>query len=331
MTFMVTGSSGHLGEALVRTLQAQGREVLGIDIRAGAFTHEVGSITDRDFVRRCMKGVTTVLHAATLHKPHVATHRRQDFVDVNITGTLSLLEEAAGAKVGAFIYTSTTSVFGDALVPPADEPAAWITEDVTPVPKNIYGVTKAAAEDLCQLFARNHSLRIIVLRTSRFFPEEDDNAAVRAAFSDTNAKANEFLYRRVDIEDVVEAHLLAAGRAPRVGFAKYIISATTPFSRDDVIELRHQAPDVVRRHVPGYEREYARRGWRMIAGIDRVYVNEKARTELGWQPRHDFRSLMTRLAQDGDIFSPLARAVGSKGYHDRVFSDGPYPVESSPA
>ena len=102
-----------------------------------------------------MAGVEAVLHAATLHKPHVATHSRQEFVDTNVTGTLNLLEEAAAAGVGAFVFTSTTSVFGDALVPPPGAPAAWITEDVVPVPKNIYGVTKVAAEDLCQLFHRN--------------------------------------------------------------------------------------------------------------------------------------------------------------------------------
>ena len=327
MTILVSGSSGHLGEALVRTLQAQRREVVGIDIRPGAFTHLVGSVVDRAFVRRCMKDVATVLHTATLHKPHVATHSRQEFVDVNITGTLNLLEEAASRGVAAFVYTSTTSVFGDALVPPPGEPAAWVTEDVTPVPKNIYGATKAAAEDLCQLFARNHSLRTIVLRTSRFFPEEDDNSAVRAAYADANIKANEFLYRRVDIEDVVSAHLAAAGRAPSVGFAKYIISATTPFSRADAAELREHAPQVVRRYVPDYEAEYARCGWKMIRGIDRVYVNDKARTELGWQPHHDFRALIARLKADGDVLSPLAREIGRKGYHDRVFSEGPYPVE----
>jgi UDP-glucose 4-epimerase len=327
VTVLVTGSSGHLGEALMRTLQAQRREAIGVDILPGAFTHHVGSIADRAFVRRCMQGATTVLHAATLHKPHVATHSRQDFVDVNITGTLNLLEEAAAAGVSAFVYTSTTSVFGDALVPPPGEPAAWITEDVTAVPKNIYGVTKVAAEDLCQLFARNHSLRAIVLRTSRFFPEEDDNRAIREAFSDANAKTNEFLYRRVDIEDVVSAHLLAAQHAPSAGFAKYIISATTPFSRHDTAELRNNAPAVVRRCVPEYEAEYARRGWTMIPGIDRVYVNDRARAELGWQPRHDFRALIARLRTDDDIRSPLAREIGSKGYHDRVFDEGPYPVE----
>ena len=201
MTVLVTGSSGHLGEALVRTLQAQRRDVIGVDIRPGTFTHRVGSIIDRGFVSRCMNGIGTVLHTAALHKPHVATHGRQDFVDVNITGTLNLLEEAASENVVAFVYTSTTSVLGDTLVPRRGEPTVWVTEDVIPVPKNIYGVTKAAAEDLCQLFARNHSLRTIVLRTSRFFPEQDDNPNVREAYADANAKTNEFLYRRVDIED----------------------------------------------------------------------------------------------------------------------------------
>jgi UDP-glucose 4-epimerase len=326
VTVLVTGSSGHLGEALVHTLHAQQRKVVGVDVRPGAFTHRVGSITDRAFVSGCMKGIEAVLHAATLHKPHIATHSRQDFIDVNITGTLNLLEEAASGNVAAFVYTSTTSVFGDALVPPPGEPAAWVTEDVIPVPKNIYGVTKAAAEDLCQMFARNHALRTIVLRTSRFFPEEDDARNVREAYADANAKTNEFLYRRVDIEDVVSAHLLAADRAPSAGFAKYIISATTPFSRHNVADLRNRATQVVRRYVPEYEQEYARRSWTMVPDIDRVYVNDKARAELGWQPRHDFRALISRLKADDDIRSPLAREIGRKGYHDRVFSDGPYPV-----
>jgi UDP-glucose 4-epimerase len=327
VTILVTGSSGHLGEALVRMLTAQGRDVVGLDIRPGAFTHRIGSITDRDVVRGAMAGVTVVLHAATLHKPHVATHSRQAFVDVNITGTLNLLEEAAAADVTAFVYTSTTSVFGDALVPPPSRPAAWVTESVTPVPKNIYGVTKAATEDLCQLFARNQALPTIVLRVSRFFPEPDDDAAVRSAYDDTNAKVNEFLHRRVDIEDVVDAHFKAISHAPAARFAKYIISATTPFSHEDMAELRNNAPQVVRRTVPDYIQEYARRGWSMFDGIDRVYVNDKARAELGWHPRHDFRTLVARLKADEDIRSPLAQAIGSRGYHDRAFGHAPYPVD----
>jgi UDP-glucose 4-epimerase len=327
MKVLVTGSAGHLGEALVRALRDLRYEVVGLDIAASPFTTETGSITDRSCVERCMAGVEKVFHAATLHKPHVATHSRQDFVDTNISGTLNLLEEAAKAGVKSFVYTSTTSVFGDALVPPAGAPAAWVTEDVNAVPKNIYGVTKAAAEDLCQLFSRNNGLACIVLRTSRFFPEEDDSKDVRETYSDENLKANEYLYRRVDIEDVVSAHLLAAEHAPAIGFRKYIISATTPFLPEDLVDLRADAPRTVGKRIPGYEAEYRRRGWKMFPSIERVYVNERARTELGWRPRHDFGSIIERLGKGGEVASPLARIVGSKGYHTEAFAEGPYPVE----
>ena len=273
-----------------------------------------------------MRGVGAVLHTATLHKPHIVTHSRQDFVDTNITGTLNLLEEAASAGVASFVFTSTTSVFGMALTPPAGAPAAWITEDVRPVPRNIYGVTKAAAEDLCELFHKSHKLTCLILRTSRFFPEEDDNPATRLAYDDGNVKANEFLYRRVELADVVEAHLLALAKAPALGFGRYLLSATTPFQPDDLLELRTNAPAVVRRRVPEYEEVYARRGWRMFPGIDRVYVNERARRELGWDPRYDFRCVLDLLKAGVDMRSPLARAVGSKGYHAQRFAEGPYPV-----
>jgi UDP-glucose 4-epimerase len=328
MKALVTGSAGHLGEGLVRTLLELRHDVVGLDIVASEFTTHVGSISDSACVKHCMSGVQVVFHPATLHKPHVATHPRQEFIDTNISGTLGLLEAAVDAGVESFIYTSTTSVFGDALVPPAGAPAAWITEEVTAVPKNIYGVTKAAAEDLCQLFNRNHKLPCLVLRTSRFFPEEDDNRLVREAYSDENVKVNEFLHRRVDIEDVVSAHLLAAERAAAsVGFQKYIISATTPFQPEDLAELAVDAPLVVRRRVPQYEAEYDRRGWKMFATIGRVYVNERARRELGWRPRYDFGYVIERLREGEDFRSPLAQVVGSKGYHAEVFSDGPYPVE----
>lgn len=327
MKVLVTGSSGHLGEALVRTLRGLGHEVIGLDIREGEFTDQVGSIMDRSRVRRCITGAQAVFHTSALHKPHVATHSRQDFVDTNISGTLNLLEEAVTTGTESFVFTSTTSVFGDALVPPPDAPAAWVTEEVSPVPRNIYGVTKAAAEDLCQLFHRNQGLACMVLRTSRFFPEEDDDKGMREAYADDNIKVNEYLSRRVDVEDVVNAHLLAARHAPALGFRRYIISATTPFTPDDVVELRSNAPLVVGRRVPGYEEEYARRGWTLFPGIDRVYVNERARTELGWQPRYDFGFLIDRLRADDSVRSHLARQVGSKGYHAEKFADGPYPLE----
>ncbi len=314
---LVTGSAGHLGEAMVRTLREADRPVRGLDILPSPFTDVVATIADAAAVERAMEGVDAVVHAATLHKPHVASHSRQAFIDVNLTGTLNLLEAAIRAKVRAFLYTSTTSTFGDALVPPPDAPAAWITEQVQPVPKNIYGVTKVAAEDLCQLAHRNQGLHCLVLRTSRFFPEDDDNPAARDAFSSDNLKASEYLYRRVDIEDVVTAHLCALERAPSLGFGRYIISAATPFQREDAAELRRDPSAVLRRRVPGWEAIYMKLGWRMLPSLDRVYDSSKARAELCWQPRHDFAAVIARVNATGELRSPLARAIGLKGYHPR--------------
>jgi UDP-glucose 4-epimerase len=119
MRVLVTGSAGHLGEALMRTLPAAGHEPVGVDITPSSFTQHVGSIADRAFAGECLRGATAVVHAATLHKPHVATHSRQDFVDTNVTGTLNLLEESVRAGIQAFVFTSTTSAFGH---PPARRP-----------------------------------------------------------------------------------------------------------------------------------------------------------------------------------------------------------------
>lgn len=324
---LVTGSSGHLGEALMRRLKALGKPVLGLDIKPSPWTDLVASIIDQDAVLAAMDGVGSVLHAATLHKPHVATHTKQDFVETNITGTLNLLEAARLGGVSNFVMTSTTSVFGDALVPPLGEPAAWINETVRPVPKNIYGVTKCAAEDLCQLFHRNHGLACLILRTSRFFPEVDDNRTARQSFVDDNLKTNEFLHRRVDIGDVVDAHLQALERAGNLGFGRYVISATTPFEQGDMAALRRDAAQLIGDRVRGSADFYRQQGWQMPGGLDRVYVNDQARRDLGWSPRFGFAEILDRYRQGLSWRSDLAQSVGTKGYHAQVFEDGPFPVE----
>ena len=330
MKVLVTGSAGHLGEGLVRSLRARGEYVVGIDIKDSDFTDQVGSIVDRDFVDDCMKGVDAVLHAATLHKPHVATHGRQAFVDTNVTGTLNLLEASVREGVGSFVFTSTTSTFGDALRPEPGEPAVWVTEELRESAKNIYGVTKLAAENLCRMFHRNHALPCLVLRTARFFPEDDDNRFKRAEFSNDNLKVNELLFRRADIADMVSAHERALLVAPDTGFETLIVSATPPFDRDEAEELGRNAPSVLARHFPQYEAQYARKGWRMFASIGRVYDNDRARRVLGWEPEYSFERAIKCLARDEDYRSPLARKVGAKGYHETVFEDEPFPVEETP-
>jgi UDP-glucose 4-epimerase len=318
MRVLVTGAAGHLGEALMRVLPGEGHAVHGVDVKPGPFVDLVGSVADPELVREAADGVDAIIHAATLHKPHVASHSRRAFVETNVTGTLTLLEEAVRSGVGRFLFTSTTSAFGGALRPADGEPAAWITEDVIPRPRNIYGATKVAAEDICELVYRDHGLPVLVLRTSRFFPESDDDDDRRGAFDDANLKVVELLYRRADLEDVVSAHLCGLARAPQLGFGRYIVSATTPFQRSDLMQLRSDPAGVIaRRADPRTEEVFAARGWTMPDEIERVYVNDRARAELGWTPTHSFDTAVAALADGRDPRSELAITVGVKGYHDR--------------
>ncbi|CAG5158127.1 uncharacterized protein ALTATR162_LOCUS4996 [Alternaria atra] len=329
---LVTGAAGHLGCALMLSLPSYGYTPIGIDTLDSATTTHIGSITDRTFVESLFAThpkIRYVLHAATLHKPHVESHSQFDFVAVNITGTLVLLETAAGldpGRIDAFIFVSTTSAFGQALSPKPGKPAAWIDERVTPAPKNIYGVTKAAAEDLCRLTHLQTGLPILVLRTSRFFPEADDDEDRRAALGDENLKCLELAYRRTDIADVVSASVLAMRRAREIGWGKYIISAPPPFPNDaeTLRRLDSEAGKVYRECVPGIEEAFDQQGWKFLPRLDRVYDSGRAVRELGWEPLYTIQYAVEQIAKGEEWRSGLTFEVGKKGYH--AISTGVYTV-----
>lgn len=328
MKILITGSAGHLGEALVRSFRSTGDQPIGIDVKASEYTDIVGSISDRSVVRHAISGCEAVVHTATLHKPHVATHTRQDFVETNITGTLNLLEESVSQGLRAFVFTSTTSTFGDAMKPGPGQGAVWVTEGLHPKPKNIYGVTKLSAEELCELFHKRTALPCLVLKTSRFFLEEDDAKEQRAAYEDANLKLNELLFRRVDIADIVDAHRLALIKAEAIGFDKFIISGATPFQSTDAEELGRDAPSVLERYAPEYIDLYAQRDWKMFATLGRVYDSSHAQRALDWRPKYTFANALQKLSEGKDYRSDLALEIGVKGYHDSSFDQGPYPVGS---
>ncbi|KAH8179160.1 NAD dependent epimerase/dehydratase family protein [Sarocladium implicatum] len=329
---LVTGSSGHLGAALMLSLPDLGFNPLGIDILPAPTTQRVGSIADRAFVHSILHGshIKHVLHAATLHKPHVETHSKEQFIETNITGTLILLEEAAalGNQVESFVFLSTTSTFGNALSPKPGSPAAWIDESVVPQPKNMYGVTKVAAEDMCFLVHKQTSLPVIVLRTSRFFNEQDDDEDRRNAMSDENLKVLELAYRRVDMADIVSACNLAMQRAVDIKWDKFIISAPPPFSNDSptLAALDNDPHKVFAAMNPNVDPVFEARGWKHLRRIDRVYDSSKAIKKLGWIPEYTFNSAIQRL-KDGEHDtwrSELAKKIGKKGYH--AMSIGVYTV-----
>lgn len=306
------------------TLPSLGFTPIGVDILPSPTTKLVGSLSDRAFVADILEAhsaIKHIIHTATLHKPHVESHTKEEFVETNITGTLVLLEEA-GARVGAqkiesFVFVSTTSTFGTALSPRPGSPAAWIDESVVPIPKNIYGVTKVAAENLCFLVHKHTGMPVLVLRTSRFFSEEDDEEDRRNAMDDENLKVLEMAYRRCDMRDVVSAAVCAMNKAKDIGWANYIISAPPPFSNhpETLAALDRNPAEVLSQCNPSVPIVFQKKGWKHLNRIDRVYDSSKAIRELGWEPKYTFDRTIEMIAQGQDWRSDLVEKVGKKGYH----------------
>jgi nucleoside-diphosphate-sugar epimerase len=298
---LLTGASGWLGRFLVPRLRAKGHHVTGLDVAPGAETHIIGSIADRALVDRLFgeRGIEAVIHAGALHKPDIGRYPARAFVDTNVTGTLNLLEAAVAAGNDRFVFTSTTSLMISAELRAGKSGgagrAAWLTEDFGPLrPRNIYGVTKLAAEHLCRLWHAQHDLAVIILRTGRFFPEEDDSEAEP---SGPNRKANEFLNRRLAVEDAADAHVAALERAPALGGETFILSAPPPFARADAEALVKDATVVIARDFPDAAELYARAGWTLPDHIDRVYDPAKAERLLGFRCRTDFAAILQALRE----------------------------------
>jgi UDP-glucose 4-epimerase len=309
VNILVTGSSGWLAQDLVPRLKRAEHAVIGLDPVAGPHTDIVGTVADRALVHRTIRDhrIQGIVHAGALHKPQVATHDPARFIETNVQGTLNLLQEATapGSPVDRFVFTSTTSLMISQEIREAHrrgvDRAFWIDEEMAPLePRNIYGVSKLSAEHLCRMVHDATGLPLTILRTSRFFPEEDDMAH-EIIQSGANTKANEFLFRRLTVHDAASAHIVALDRAPQIGFDTFIISALTPFSPDDCEQLMEYAPLVVHRYFPRYREIYARRGWTMFDYIDRVYDSNKAMRRLGFVCRTDFGDILAQLDREDGL------------------------------
>jgi UDP-glucose 4-epimerase len=299
MRILLTGSSGWLGRFLAPMLRARGDVVIGLDVAPCTDTDVIGSVADRALVDRIFAehGVEAVIHGGALHKPDIARYPAQAFIDVNVTGTLNLLEAAVKAGHDRFVFTSTTSLMiSTAIRSELAEHAVWLDETSGPLePRNIYGVTKLAAEQLCRLAHLENGLNCVVLRTSRFFPEEDDT---HRALSGENMKANELLHRRLTVEDAARAHIVALDRAPDIGFGSFIVSAPTPFDQSECDELKRDATTVITRHFPDAAQLYAAKGWELPQSIGRVYDAALAEKLLGFRCETDFATVLDALRQE---------------------------------
>ena len=275
MRILVTGSTGHIGGAIAARLSLR-HQVVGLDLKPGPLTSVVGDLCDQGLLAATCGAFDAVIHTASLHAPDLGLRTVDEFRQVNVEGTRRLLAACGEAGISRFVYTSTTSLYGHALMPTGGE-AVWVTEELEPEPRDIYDETKLVAEQACKLAARD-GMTCISLRMSRCFPEHPRLIAIYR------------LYRGVDAADVAQAHELALAPG-RSGFEVFNVSARPQFVAADCRQLLSGAKAVLLAHHPWAQAEFARRGWELPDSIDRVYVVDKAMAELGYRPAHDFESL----------------------------------------
>lgn len=281
MRILVTGSSGKLGSATVRNLRSAGHEVTGIDLLASDTTDHILDVQQAGAVTKFTSGYEAIIHTAALHGRHMdLNYSRQSFIDTNITGTLNLLNACVKNRIKRFLFISTTSIYGNALVD--GEKAVWVTEELTVQPRDIYDITKQACEELCRDFFEKEQLMTSVYRVGRFLPEPD------------NLMLNHRLYRGLDERDGAEV-LRIGVETNFTSFQIFNISSGSPFEIEDLTELKFDPLNVIARRIPKAIEIYRQKGWSFPASIDRVYRSDKAIQLLGYNPQYTFEFLLDQL------------------------------------
>jgi UDP-glucose 4-epimerase len=279
---LVTGSSGRLGSVVVEHLQLNGYDVTGIDVTFAASTHQIVNINDTNAVNEITRHVDAIIHTAAIHGKHYELKfPRSSFVDTNIYGTLNLLNACIKNNVKKFLFTSTTSIYGTAMVNPAQ--AVWVDELLSVQPRDIYDITKQTAEQLCKDFFYKEGLQASVYRVGRFLPEDD------------NLKINHRLYRGLDEKDGAEALRLAL-QHHFAAFEIFNITSGSPFLKEDLAQLKQSPAEVIDKYFPNAKEVYRAMNWQFPQTIDRVYVSDKAKTILGYNPQFTFEYLLNNIS-----------------------------------
>ncbi|HET7842736.1 MAG TPA: NAD(P)-dependent oxidoreductase [Xanthomonadales bacterium] len=275
----ITGSGGRVGRAIVAALAA-GHRVRTLDRDPAANADLVGETDDPALLDRLLDDADALIHVAALHAPHVGVHPDDEFERINVAGTRAVIDAVRRAGTKRVLFTSTTALYGDASTPKGR--AGWVTEATEPKPRTIYHRTKLAGEALLREAAGQGAFALRILRMSRCFPER---APLMAAYR---------LHRGVDARDVAEAHRLALADGD-AHEKTWIVSAPTPFAREDVEALAFDARPVIERRAPLLAKAFAARDWPLPRTIDRIYDSSAIQRELGWRARYGFESVLAQL------------------------------------
>lgn len=172
MRVLVTGGTGFTGSALVKRLLNEGHEVMALDYKEGIQIDNlrsmgaktfIGTVTDKNIVEQCMKGIDVLYHlAAAFRELNVPN---SFYYDVNVNGTRIVLESAYKNGVQKFIYCSTCGVHGNVKNIPAGE-------DAPISPADYYQKTKYEAEPIVKEYA-NRGMKTVILRPAAIYGPGD--------------------------------------------------------------------------------------------------------------------------------------------------------------
>ncbi|MDF7823489.1 SDR family oxidoreductase [Pontiellaceae bacterium B12227] len=231
MRVLVTGGAGFIGSHIVEHFQGKADVRVLDNLRSGyrenlqGLEHEFleGSITDREAVREAVEGVDYIFHMAAMISVPESMGKPIECVEINTTGTLIVLEEAARAGVKKLCFSSSAANYGDNPVVPK-------IETMLPEPKSPYAITKLDGEYYCDMFSREGKLATGVMRYFNVFgPRQDPGSAYAAAvpiFIDKASKnetitifgdgeqTRDFIY----VKDIVAANVFLAMNDTPAGY-----------------------------------------------------------------------------------------------------------------
>lgn len=294
--FLVTGGAGFIGSNLVRRLLADGHSVRVLDNFATGRRENLvglardvelieGDLRNADDVRRAVSGVRHVLHLGALGSVSRSVEDPMTTHAVNATGTLNLLIAARDAGVERFVFSSSSSVYGNTPVLPKQE-------DMTPTPLSPYALSKLSGEIDCRLFFELYGLATYALRYFNVFgPRQNPKsqyAAVIPLFVDAyregrapvlngdGLQTRDFTF----VDDVVEANLCCCGAPREAAGAVYNVAWGNRISVRDLARRIGElmGADIEPVHGP------ARPGDVRDSQADAT----RAREKLGWTPRVPF-------------------------------------------
>lgn len=291
MNFLVTGGCGFIGTNLARALYAAGHHVRILDREPkNKSIYGVVQVDIRDkLVYKLCEGIDVIIHLAaeTGVQPSVDNPRKD--MEVNVGGTLNLLEAAKLQGVKRFIFASSGTVLGD-----QDPP---FNEDMITRPTSPYGASKLAGEAYCNAFYHSYGLETVVLRFSNIYGPYAWHKSnlfvefIRAALQGKSLyiygdgyQTRDFLY----VKDLVEAIILAS-TVPDIGGQVFQIASGIETSIMDMVAMMNSISTVYANLEVEYTHELPRLG-----EVKRSYADiSRARYTLRYKPRYDFMHGMT--------------------------------------